>query len=311
MTADLAHGSLHEILARAGFVLRRGAGTIDAAAATAEDARLLALRTGDPLLVERRVIEDGQGRRIEATESRYAAARYGLAVQFDVEGDRPRRRARRPIDDRSARPTVVGRLVLDDRVVEGTITSRLVRSPRSSSAAHGRPTSVHQPRLRRRPRPRLGRPRRDGWSRRARRDGPAPAPTRVTSFLPTAVTAPLAELVDFAGSVRDWAPDAPADGAGPLGFNLEGPFLARPVAAPTTRPTCGPGRRPARDARAAPRRTPAGDDRTGAAGRAGSHRMAADRGVVTSRSAIRARPSSRRGPATRRAPAPRPTCSTR
>jgi DNA-binding GntR family transcriptional regulator len=86
MTADLAHGSLHEILAAAGFVLRRGAGTIDAAAATAEDARLLALRAGDPLLVERRVIEDGQGRRIEATESRYAAARYGLAVQFDVEG---------------------------------------------------------------------------------------------------------------------------------------------------------------------------------------------------------------------------------
>ena len=86
MTADLAHGSLHETLARAGFVLRRGAGTIDAAAATAEDARLLALRAGDPLLVERRVIEDGQGRRIEATESRYAAARYGLAVQFDVEG---------------------------------------------------------------------------------------------------------------------------------------------------------------------------------------------------------------------------------
>jgi GntR family transcriptional regulator len=86
MTADLARGSLHETLARAGFVLRRGAGTIDAAAATADDARLLALRTGDPLLVERRVIEDGQGRRIEATESRYAAARYGLAVQFDVEG---------------------------------------------------------------------------------------------------------------------------------------------------------------------------------------------------------------------------------
>src|SRR4029077_13759513 len=86
MTADVAHGSLHEILARAGFVLRRGAGTIDAAGATAEDARLLALQAGDPLLVERRVIEDGQGRRIEATESRYAAARYGPAVQFDVEG---------------------------------------------------------------------------------------------------------------------------------------------------------------------------------------------------------------------------------
>jgi GntR family transcriptional regulator len=37
------------------------------------------------LLVERRVIADGQGRRIESTESRYVADRYGLDVQFDVE----------------------------------------------------------------------------------------------------------------------------------------------------------------------------------------------------------------------------------
>ena len=59
-------------------MLRRGTGTIAAAAATAEDARLLAIRTGDPLLVERRVIVDGHGRRIEATESRYAADRYAL-----------------------------------------------------------------------------------------------------------------------------------------------------------------------------------------------------------------------------------------
>jgi GntR family transcriptional regulator len=85
MTADLAHGSLHETLGRAGFVLRRGTGTIAAAAATAEDSRLLAMRIGDPLLVERRLIVDGHGRRIEATESRYPADRYALVVQFDVE----------------------------------------------------------------------------------------------------------------------------------------------------------------------------------------------------------------------------------
>ena len=85
MTADLARGSLHETLARAGYVLRRGTGTIAAAAATAEEARLLGIRTGDPLLVERRVILDGHGRRIEATESVYPADRYALDVQFDVE----------------------------------------------------------------------------------------------------------------------------------------------------------------------------------------------------------------------------------
>jgi len=48
----------------------------------------------------------------------------------------------------------------------------------------------------------------------------------VTSFLPTAVTAPLAVLRRFADDVRAWMPVARADGAEPLGFNLEGPFLS-------------------------------------------------------------------------------------
>jgi N-acetylglucosamine-6-phosphate deacetylase len=48
----------------------------------------------------------------------------------------------------------------------------------------------------------------------------------VTSFLPTAVTGSMEKLATFAETVRSWIPDAPADGAEPLGFNLEGPFLA-------------------------------------------------------------------------------------
>ena len=86
MTADLTHGSLHDTLGRAGFVLAHGTATISAAASTAADARLLAIRAGDPLLVERRVIVDQDGRRIESTESRYPADRYALDVRFDVEG---------------------------------------------------------------------------------------------------------------------------------------------------------------------------------------------------------------------------------
>ena len=85
MAADLASGSLHEALGRGGFMLYRGTGTITAVAASAEDAQLLDIHDGDPLLVERRVIVDGYGRRIEATESRYVAGRYGLDIQFDVE----------------------------------------------------------------------------------------------------------------------------------------------------------------------------------------------------------------------------------
>jgi N-acetylglucosamine-6-phosphate deacetylase len=49
----------------------------------------------------------------------------------------------------------------------------------------------------------------------------------VTSFLPSAWTTPMPELHAFANRVRDWIPRAPADGAKPLGFNLEGPFIAR------------------------------------------------------------------------------------
>ncbi len=59
----------------------------------------------------------------------------------------------------------------------------------------------------------------DGMARHLLRHG-------VTSFLPTAVSAPIPALTAFAATVRAWLPTAPADGADPLGFNLEGPFLA-------------------------------------------------------------------------------------
>jgi N-acetylglucosamine-6-phosphate deacetylase len=48
----------------------------------------------------------------------------------------------------------------------------------------------------------------------------------VTSFLPTAVTAALDTLDRFVADVRAWTPGAPSDGADPLGFNLEGPFIS-------------------------------------------------------------------------------------
>ena len=48
----------------------------------------------------------------------------------------------------------------------------------------------------------------------------------ITSFLPTGVTSPLATLRSFADRVRAWIPVAPVDGSQPLGFNLEGPFIA-------------------------------------------------------------------------------------
>ena len=73
-----------------------------------------------------------------------------------------------------------------------------------------------------------------GWGGHDAMGGPAAlsgmaralAARGVTSFLPTSVTASFEKLTVFAEAVRRWMPEAPADGAEPLGFNMEGPFLA-------------------------------------------------------------------------------------
>ncbi|MGZ8688146.1 MAG: UTRA domain-containing protein, partial [Gaiellaceae bacterium] len=77
--------SLFATLAGAGLVPTAGRASLAAEAATAEDARLLGVKRGAPLLVERRLIHDQAGAPLEWTESRYAGARYGLDVDFDVE----------------------------------------------------------------------------------------------------------------------------------------------------------------------------------------------------------------------------------
>ena len=203
-------------LGRAGFVLRRGTGTITAAAATAEDARWLGLRPGDPLLVERRVIADGHGRAIEATESRYVAERYGLDVQFDVE-TRTSTRDRTGDRERPTRPRRSGgggSAVDRGRPISVDLRDRAEDGPYLAPGfvdVHVHGWGGH-----------------DAMGDAAALDGMARALLRrgVTSFLPTAVTAPLDELTAFAERVRWLAPAAPADGAEPLGFNLEGPFLA-------------------------------------------------------------------------------------
>lgn len=85
MAADLRHDSLHATLAAAGWGLRKGTATVTAGSASDDDARLLGVAVGAPMLVERRVIVDAQGRPLEATETRYAAQRYAIDVRFDVE----------------------------------------------------------------------------------------------------------------------------------------------------------------------------------------------------------------------------------
>jgi N-acetylglucosamine-6-phosphate deacetylase len=123
----------------------------------------------------------------------------------------------------------VGRLVLEDRVVVGRVTmdGSMISAvaldedaPDDAALPYLAPgfvdLHVH------------GGGGHDAMGDRAALDGMARHLLRhgVTGFLPTAVAAPIEELAGFAARVRDWVSDAPADAAEPLGFNLEGPFLA-------------------------------------------------------------------------------------
>lgn len=85
LETDLERRSLFEALTDTGLVPTRGSAALAAEAATAEDARLLRVRKGAPLLVERRLIRDQEGEPLEWTESRYVGSRYGIDVDFDVE----------------------------------------------------------------------------------------------------------------------------------------------------------------------------------------------------------------------------------
>jgi N-acetylglucosamine-6-phosphate deacetylase len=123
---------------------------------------------------------------------------------------------------------VVGRLVLPDRVVTGRLT--LADGRIATVEIDGDGVGEELPLIA----PGFVDLHVHGWGGhdamggRVALDGMARALLRrgVTSFLPTAVSAPIATLAAFADTVRGWLPAAPPDGAEPLGFNLEGPFLS-------------------------------------------------------------------------------------
>ena len=85
MESDLERGSLHEALVAGGLVPTRGHATIGSEPAEPDEATLLDVPSGWPLLVERRLIVDQEAKPLELTESRYASGRYALDVDFVVE----------------------------------------------------------------------------------------------------------------------------------------------------------------------------------------------------------------------------------
>ena len=108
--ADLDRGSLHRILLDLGHVPSRGRATLAAEPAGTADAKLLGLKKGDAVLVERRLIDDQHGAPLELTESRYAGDRYGLEVRFVVEPAAPVKAAlRRQLSGSAAKAFLVSR----------------------------------------------------------------------------------------------------------------------------------------------------------------------------------------------------------
>jgi DNA-binding GntR family transcriptional regulator len=71
LEGDLGSQSVFAMLARVGLVPPAGRAAISSEAATAEDAKLLGVKRGEPLLVERRLIADQAGVPLELTEKRY------------------------------------------------------------------------------------------------------------------------------------------------------------------------------------------------------------------------------------------------
>jgi N-acetylglucosamine-6-phosphate deacetylase len=130
----------------------------------------------------------------------------------------------------TTRLDVRGRLVLDDRVVAGRLAiddgwiAAVDVDDESPGAGSDMPfvtpgfVDVHV----------HGWGGHDAMGSPADLDGMARALLRhgVTSFLPTAVTSSLPVLHAWADCVRAWIPAAPANGADPIGLNLEGPFLS-------------------------------------------------------------------------------------
>lgn len=79
---DLSAMSMHALLQARGIVPTDATGTLVATGATADDAQLLSVEEGSPMLVERRRIDDQHGARIESTETRYIGPRYVLDIRL-------------------------------------------------------------------------------------------------------------------------------------------------------------------------------------------------------------------------------------
>jgi GntR family transcriptional regulator len=81
---DLAVDSITERLEALGVVFTDAEHVIDAVPASAEDARLLGVRAGVPLLRERRFTTDRSGQPVEWSDDRYVGSLAAFSIRNSV-----------------------------------------------------------------------------------------------------------------------------------------------------------------------------------------------------------------------------------
>ena len=85
LSHDLERGSLHEALTNLGRRPEVAHSWISARLPSAEEAALLEITAGEPLLVERRIVADTNGAPLEFTETSYIAGRYVIDAVFTAD----------------------------------------------------------------------------------------------------------------------------------------------------------------------------------------------------------------------------------
>lgn len=104
LSTDLESGSLHDALTRLGYAPAVAHSWISSRLASSSEAALLDVSTSEPLLVERRIVDDERGEPVEFTETAYIASRYVIDAVF-VADSANSRRAAADIRHRASRPS--------------------------------------------------------------------------------------------------------------------------------------------------------------------------------------------------------------